>query len=126
MKSFFIDWRRVFLIAGILFFTLVFVEFNARVEELERLERQANITRMEATQAALTQVALEARVAYAASDQIVEGQARSEGYMIQEGDHPVIILGEEGETPLENPEAPPVPVSKPNWQKWWHLYFGEE
>lgn len=126
MKSLPIDWRRVFLIAGILFFTLVIVEFNSRLEELDRLKRQVNITRAEATQAALTQAALETQVANAGSDQIVEEQARSEGHMIQEGDHPVIVLGDEGEAPLNNPEPTPVPTSKPNWQKWWHLYLGQE
>jgi cell division protein FtsB len=126
MKRFPIDLRRVFLIAGVLFLTLVIVEFNSRMEELDRLNRQANITRAEATQAALTKVALETQVAYAGSDQIVEEQARSEGHMIQEGDQPVIILGDEGAAPPENPEPTPVPTPKPNWQKWWDLYFGEE
>ncbi len=126
MKSLPIDWRRVFLIAGILFFTLVIVEFNSRLEELDRLNRQVILTRAEATQAALTQAALQAQVAQAGSDQVVEEQARSEGHMIQDGDHPVIVLGDEGKTPLENPEPTPIPTPKPNWQKWWHLYFGVE
>ena len=54
MKNLPIDRRRLFLIAGVLFLTLVIVEFNSRLEELDRLNRQANITRAEATQAALT------------------------------------------------------------------------
>jgi cell division protein FtsB len=126
MKSLPIDWRRVLLIAGVLFLTLVIVEFNSRLEELDRLNRQANITRAEATQAAQTKDALETKVAHAGSDQIVEEQARSEGHMIQEGDQPIIILGDEGATPLANPEPTSVPNSKPNWQLWWDLYFGEE
>ena len=126
MKSLPIDWRRVLLIAGVLFLTLVIVEFNSRLEELDRLNRQANITRAEATQAAQTKDALETKVAHAGSDQIVEEQARSEGHMIQEGDQPIIILGDEGAAPLANPEPTSVPTSKPNWQLWWDLYFGEE
>lgn len=126
MKILPIDWRRVLLIAGILLFTLVIVEFNSRLDKLDRLNRQAIITRAEATQAALTQAALEAQVTQAGSDQVVEEQARSEGHMIQEGDHLVIVLGDEGNTPLENPEPTPIPTPKPNWQKWWHLYLGVE
>lgn len=126
MKSLPIDWRRVFLIAGVLFLTLVIVEFNSRLEELDRLNSQADITRAEATQASQTKVVLETQIAYAGSDQIVEEQARSEGHMIQEGDKPVSVLGDEGAAPPENLEPTPFPTPKPNWQKWWDLYFGEE
>jgi len=126
MKNLSFDWRRLFLVAGVLFLTLVIVEFNSRLEELDRLTRQAVIIRAEATQAAETQIALEAKVAYATSNQIVEEQARSEGHMIQEGDNPVIILGDESAVPLEKTTPPPPPDPKPNWQRWWNLYFGEE
>ena len=89
MKSLSIDWRRVAYhcgstVPGGRHCGLQF----ARLEELDRLNRQADITRAEATQAALTKIALETKVAYAGSDQIVEEQARSEGHMIQEGDQP--------------------------------------
>jgi hypothetical protein len=69
---------------------------------------------------------LETQVANADSDQIIEGQARSEGHMIQEGDQPVIILGDEGQALPENPEPTPIPTPKPNWQLWWELIFSEE
>jgi cell division protein FtsB len=126
MKSLPIDWRRVAIIAGVLFLVVVIVDFNSRMEELDRLNRQADITRAEATQAAWTQTTLETQVAFAGSDQIVEEQARSEGHMIQEGDHPVSILGDKGEPQQANPEPTPIPTPKPNWQLWWDLFFGEE
>ena len=126
MKNLPIDWRRLAIIAGVLFLVVVIVDFNSRLEELDRLNRQADITRAEATQAAWTQVALETKVAYASSDQIVEEQARSEGHMIQEGDHPLTVLGDEGEPTLEHPEPTPLPTPKPNWRLWWDLFFGEE
>jgi len=126
MKNFPVDWRRVLLIVGVLFLTLVIVEFNSRLEKLDRLNNQADITRAEATQAAQTKVALETQVAYAGSNQIVEEQARSEGHMIQEGDKPVIVLGDQGLPAQVNPQPTPVPTPKPNWQKWWDLYFGDE
>jgi len=126
MKNFPIDWRRVFLIAGILFLTLIIVEFNSRLEQLDKLNRQVNITRAEATQVARTQLALETKVANANSDQVIEEQARSEGHMIKEGDQPVVIMGDESTNPVEHAE-PILPSStKPNWQKWWDLYFGKE
>ena len=121
-----IDWRRVALIAGVLFLVVVIVDFNSRLEELDRLNRQAEITRAEATQVALTHMAYETLVANATSDQVVEGDVRSNGGLIQEGDHPVVVLGDESAPPLKNPEPTPIPTQKPNWQLWWDLYFGQE
>jgi cell division protein FtsB len=126
MKRLPIDWRRVAVIAGVLFLVVVIVDFNSRLEKLDRLNRQAVITRAEATQFALTKIALETQVANADSDQVVEEQARSEGHMIQEGDHPVSILGDEGEPAPANLDPTPMPTPKPNWQLWWDLFFGEE
>ena len=121
-----IDWRRIAIIAGVLFLVVLIVDFNTRLENLDRLNRQADITRAEATQVALTEVALETQVAFANSDQIVEEDARSEGHMIQEGDHPVSILGDQGEPTPKKPDPTPVPTPKPNWQLWWELFFGKE
>lgn len=120
-----IDWRRVAVIAGIAFLIILILDFNARLETLDRLNEQARVVRMEATQAALTQAALETQVAYAASDQIVEQVARSEGHMIQDGDHPVVILGQAGAPPLEQPTLTPMPTPQPNWRLWWELFFSE-
>lgn len=121
-----IDWRRVALVAGVLFLVVLIVDFNSRLEELDRLNRQAEITRLEATQVASTKIAFETMVANATSDQKVEEEARSNAGMILEGDHPVVVLGDGSEAPLENPEPTSLPTPKPNWQLWWDLYFGEE
>jgi len=126
MKRIPIDWRRVALIVGVLFLVVVIVDFNSRLEELDRLNHQAEITRAEATQVALTKAAYETLVANATSEQVVEGEARSNAGMIQEGDHPVTILGDGSEPTLENPNPTPVPTEKPNWQLWWDIYFGQE
>lgn len=126
MNRFPIDWRRVALVAGILFLVVLIVDFNSRLEELDRLNRQAEITRLEATQVASTKIAFETQVANASSDQKVEEEARSNAGMIQDGDHPVVVLGDGSEVPLENPGPTPVPTRKPNWQLWWDLYFGGE
>ena len=121
-----IDWRRVAIITGVLFLIVVIVDFNSRLEELDRLNRKAETTRAEATQVALTKIAFETQVANATSNQVVEEEARTNGGMIQEGDHPVVVLGDGSETPLENSNPTPIPTPKPNWQLWWDLYFGEE
>jgi len=121
-----IDWRRVALVAGLLFLVVVIVDFNSRLEELDRLNRQAEIVRAEATQVSLTKVAYETLVANANSDQVVEEDARSNGGMIREGDRLVVVLGDESAPPLDAPEPTPIPIPKENWQLWWDLYFGKE
>ena len=121
-----IDWRRVALVAGLLFLVVVIVDFNSRLEELDRLNRQAEIVRAEATQVSLTKVAYETLVANANSDQIVEEDARSNGGMIREGDRLVVVMGDESAHPLDAPEPTPITTPKENWQLWWDLYFGKE
>lgn len=125
MNRFPIDWRRVALIAGVLFLVVVIVDFNARLEELDRLNRKVETTRAEATQVALTKIAYETLVANASSEQIVEEEARTDGGMIREGDHPMVVLGDQSEASPQKTDPTPVPTPKPNWQLWWDLYFGE-
>ena len=126
MSRFAFDWRRVAIIAGVLFLIVVIVDFNTRLEELDSLNRQVEIVRAEATQVALTQVILETKIAQVDSDQVVEEHARSEERMIQEGDYPVIVLGDEGQPPPQNTEPTPIPTQKPNWQLWRDLFIDEE
>ena len=126
MNRFSIDWRRVALIVGVLFLVVIIVDFNSRLEELDRLNRQAEITRAEATQVALTKAAYETLVANATSGVVVAGDARSNGGLIQDGDHPVVILGDDSDPLPQNPDPTPIPTQKPNWQLWWDLYFGQE
>lgn len=126
MNRLHVDWRRIALIVGVLFLVMLIVDFNARLEELDRLNRQAGITRLEATQAGLTKIAYQTQIANATSGQLVEEEARSNAAMIQEGDRPVVVLGDESETPLKTPDPTPIHTPKPNWQLWWDLYFGEE
>jgi len=117
--------RRIAVFAGIFVLILVVFEFNTRLEELNRLSEQRRTVQQQATQAAQTQIALETRVAYATSDQAVEEWARSEGHYIQEGDQPVVPVGQPGSTPAEI--STPIPAATPmtNWQTWWNLFFGE-
>ena len=121
-----IDWRRIAIITGVIFLVMVIVDFNARLEELDRLNKQVEIVRVEATQAALTQLALETKVAYASSDQAPEDYARGEGHMKKDEDFVVVIIGSDNAPPIETPEPTLVPTPKPNWQLWWDLFFGEE
>jgi cell division protein FtsB len=121
-----IDWRRIAILSGVVFLVFVLVDFNARLEELDRLNKQVEIVRAEASQAAQTQMALETMVAYATSDKAPEDYARGEGHMKQEGDNVVVIIGSDDAPPIVTPEPTFVPTPKPNWQLWWDLFFHEE
>lgn len=120
-----ISFRRIAAFAGIFVLFLVIVEFNTRLEELNRLNNQRDEIRARATQAVQTQLALQDQVAYAGSTAAVEEWARAEGHYIREGDQPVIPIGQPGSEPVvvATPTAIPTPLQ--NWEIWWKLFFDE-
>ncbi|MGB8982702.1 MAG: hypothetical protein WCC12_12570 [Anaerolineales bacterium] len=117
--------RRVMVMIGILTLVFIVLEFNRRLEELNTLNRQHQVIQTQATQAVQTQLALQTQAAYAGSDAAVEEWARIDGHYIQDGDLPVVPLGQPGAGPIESspPAAMPTPLA--NWQVWWNLFFGE-
>jgi hypothetical protein len=117
--------RRVAVFAGIFILILVLIEFNSRLEELNRLSDQREEVRAAATQAMQTQLALQTQVAYAGSTSAVEEWARSEGHYVQEGDQPVVPVGQPGSEPVIVRTPTPVPTPMENWQVWWELFFSE-
>jgi hypothetical protein len=120
-----ISFRRVLTFAGIFILILFIIEFNSRLEELNRLNEQRDQVRAIATQAMQTQLALQTQVAYAGSAGAVEEWARTEGHYMQEGDQPVIPLGVPGSDPLIINMPQPTPTPMQNWEIWWTLFFDE-
>ncbi len=120
-----IQFRRVAIFAGIFILILFIVEFNSRLEELNRLNDQRNQVQALATQAMQTQNALQTQVAYAESTEAVEEWARTEGHLLQEGDQPVIPLGVPGSEPVIVNTPAPIPTPLQNWEIWWTLFFDE-
>lgn len=125
MEKFSVNWRRVGVFVGIAVLSLIIIEFNARLEELNRLTEEAEAYRIKATQAMQTQIALQTQVAYASSDAAVEDYARGDNHMIQEGDIPAVPYGSGSGTTISTPTPTPTPTPMPNWQVWWDLFFGE-
>lgn len=120
-----INVRRVLVLIGILGLVFIVLEFNRRLEELNMLNRQNQIIQTQATQAIQTQFALQTQVAYAGSDAAVEEWARTDGHYIQDGDLPVVPVGQPGAPPVEVSTPTPVPTPLPKWEIWWNLFFGE-
>ena len=125
MPSLPISPRRIGVIAGIIILVLMVIEFNSRLEELNRLSDERDRVRVEATHSVATQLALQTAVALAASDQAAEAWARSDGFYIRPGDRPVVPIGKPGSTPVSVPSPTPMPTPMPNWRVWWNLFFSE-
>jgi hypothetical protein len=119
------NFRRIAVFAGIFVLILFVIEFNSRLEELNRLNDQRDQVRALATQAIQTQMALQTQVAYAGSTASVEEWARTEGHYLQEGDQPVIPIGVPGSAPVIIPTPIPSPTPMQNWEVWWSLFFSD-
>jgi hypothetical protein len=119
------NFRRVAVFAGILLLVLFVIEFNSRLEELNRVNGQLQQVRAIATQAMQTQMAFQTQVAYAESDAAVEEWARTEGHYLQEGDQSVIPLGQPGSEPVIANTPVPTPVPLENWEVWRVLFFDD-
>jgi hypothetical protein len=120
-----INLRRVVIAVGILVLVFIVLEFNRRLEELNMLNAQKTLVQMQATQAVQTQLALQTQVAYAGSSAAVEEWARTDGHYIQDGDLPVVPLGQPGAPPIEASTPTPIPTQPVNWEVWWDLFFGK-
>ena len=120
-----INVRRVAVLIGILALVFIVLEFNRRLEELNMLNRQSELVQTQATRAVQTQLALQTQVAYAGSNAAVEEWARTDGHYIQDGDLPVVPLGQPGAPPMEAATPTPVPTQPANWEVWWDLFFGK-
>jgi hypothetical protein len=125
MPEFPFNMRRVAVFAGVIILILIMVELNSRLEELNRLNDQLDQVRVAATQSMQTQVALQTQLAYAGSDQAVEEWARTEGHYMQEGDQPVVPVGQPGSDPIVITTPTPIPTPMQNWQVWWGLFFSK-
>jgi len=120
-----LNLRRAATFLGVFILILVVIEFNTRLEELNRLDDQRDEIRAVATQAMQTQMALNTQVAYAGSTAAVEEWARTEGHYVQEGDQPVIPIGQPGSEPAIAAAPALLPIPMQNWEVWWKLFFGE-
>lgn len=123
MNQFPFKFRRIAVFAGIFILILFVIEFNSRLEELNRLNEQRDEMRAIATQAMQTQIVLQTQVAFAASTDAVEEWARTDGHYIQEGDQPVIPVELPGSAPVIVNTPVPEPTPMENWEIWWTLFF---
>lgn len=126
MKKLPFSFRRIAIFAGIFILILAVIEFNTRLEELNRLSDQLDEVRTSATQAMQTQVSLQTQVAFAESTAAVDEWARREGHYVKEGDQPIVAIGQPGSEPVVVNTPTPIPTPMQNWQVWWKLFFDKK
>jgi cell division protein FtsB len=120
-----IKWQRIAAFIGIAILVLLIMDFNSRLEEMTRLNRQAETVRVRATEIMATQYNLQTAVAYANSSFSVEEWAREQAGMIQPGDVPIKPMPVPGATPPAQDVSPViVPTQVSNWQIWLMVIFG--
>jgi hypothetical protein len=116
-------WRNILIIMGLVVAVVLLIDFNRRMEELNRLSTNLKAVQQQGTEIMETQVALVTQVAYVTSNGAVE-QWAYENKWVRVGEHPVDVV------PAGNITATPVPpavtqtASPPNWRIWWELFFG--
>lgn len=118
------NWRRlgIFLIIGIVLFLVM--NFNSRLEELNRIENRRETVAVEATSVVATQKAHMTKLAYATSDAAVQDYARNEAHLGQANDKVVIVLPEPGATPEPTSIPTPIVKIKTPLQEWIEYIFG--
>jgi hypothetical protein len=119
--------QRVAVFAGIGILLLLIMEFNARVEELSRLRREAATAQARATDVMRIQYNLQTAAAYATSDLSVEEWARQQNRMVRPGEVLVIPVPAPGTTPPSQQPIVQAPVRTPlsNWDVWMLVIFGQ-
>ena len=120
-----INLRRlgVFLSVGVLL--VLVMNFNARLEELSRLQGEAATVRAQGTAIMVTQAALETQVALATSPAAAEEFARDQAHMAQPGDKVFIVMPAPGSTPPPAPTATPILTNLTKCDVWMLLIFGK-
>jgi hypothetical protein len=116
-------WRNGLIIFGLILAVVLLVDFNRRMEELDRLTAQMNSVKAEGTMVVQTQTALAGQVAFATSGAAVEGWAY-ENKMVRPGEHPVVVVPGADVTFTPEPTLIPQVEISPTWRIWWELYFG--
>jgi hypothetical protein len=117
------QWKYLIAAVGLVLLVILVMDFNQRLDSMNRLDTQLATVRVEGTRVMQTQVALMTEVAYAGSDAAAKEWAYQNGLR---GPGETLIQIIPGGTAMPT-AAPPAVVTTPelqNWQVWWELFFG--
>ena len=125
MKRWPVKWKHVLTVVGLVVLVILVIDFNRRLDDLNRLNAQLATVRVEGTEVMQTQNALVTKVAYAGSTQAVEEWAYVDGRWVRQGENPIRVLPASNATPTPSPQPALQTQEFQNWQIWWELFFGD-
>lgn len=123
MKNIRLNDKRIVVVVGVILLILLMADFNSRMSEKVRLNRERDTLRVQATQLGATRSVLLTQVAYATSDRAVEEYAREEAHLQKTGEVVIIPVAPVDSTPQPPLIAVPTPQAVQNWEVWYALFF---
>jgi len=124
MNKFHINWKQLAVFGGFIVLFFLLMDFNSRINELNRLNTQLSGMKTDVSASKSTQSGLQEQIAYATSDAAVNEYARNNG-MVREGEKLVVPIANDTPMPQESVEPTPTTVKVTNQEIWWALFFGD-
>lgn len=97
-----------------------------KAAENYQLDQQANDLQGQIDSLQSQNVQLQQQIEAARTDQAIETIAREQLGLVNPGDHPVVLTGDDGADAQAAAPAPPPPPAppEPTWRQWWDDFFG--
>lgn len=124
MKKSPINWKQLAVFGGFIVLFFLLMDFNSRINELNRLNTQLSGMKTDVAASKSTQSALQEQIAYATSDAAVNEYARNSG-MVREGEKLVVPIANDTPVPQQAVEPTPSTIKVTNQEIWWALFFGD-
>ncbi|MGB4323306.1 MAG: hypothetical protein WBJ23_08210, partial [Anaerolineaceae bacterium] len=105
---------------------LLMMDFNNRMSNMIQLNQMETILRTKVAGLEATKMVVEDDIAYATSDRALEEWAREKDRLIEEGDHPIIIMPPSDYTPVPTATPKPETIVLTRLEIWKELIFGGE
>ena len=113
------------IVLALVIAAFLIMDFNSRTANLNRLNNEHAIVKMEYEKKASTKAALEVKIARATSDAAVYEWAY-ENHMVQKGDIPVVPVGGIQATPTPTPRPVATQKTLSNPERWLLLFIDPE
>ena len=100
------------------------VAIGQKAIENYQLNQQADALRAEVVRLRARNIELQQQIEAARTDAAIETIAREQLGLINPGDHPVVMLAQQGQPAAPAAPAPAASPPRPTWRQWWDYLFG--
>ncbi len=102
------------------------VATGQKAAENYQLNQQAEALRVQIAGLRDQNVQLQQQIETARTDSAIEKIAREQLGLIKPGDHPLVLVAQNGSASSQAAAAQetPAPPPKPIWRQWWDYFFG--